>query len=320
MKLKDLFDSAIAVGMTKDPRGQDSVARQLEDAKKQYEKLKDDEKEYFDLSALTNPYADSRLLCGTGQEEVDTVLLGIDIEVGELLLAKALRAEGKRVDAVVAHHPEGTAYARLHEVMAMQSDILGRFGVPMGAAEDLLDKRIADVERRLLPVNHTRAVDAAKLLGIPMLCLHTPADNMVASHLQDLFDSKKPARLSDLMDLLMEIPEYKDAKRTGAGPKIILGSPKRTTGRVMVDMTGGTEGAKEIFQSLVTAGINTVVGMHFSDDHRKEAEKSHVNLVVAGHISSDNLGLNLLLDAVMAKAGTRINVLDCSGFRRFTRT
>ena len=34
--------------------------------------------------------------------------------------------------------------------------------------------------------------------------------------------------------------------------------------------------------------------MHISEEHRKEAEKSHLNVVVAGHISSDNLGLNLL--------------------------
>ncbi len=38
-------------------------------------------------------------------------------------------------------------------------------------------------------------------------------------------------------------------------------------------MTGGTEGAKDIFQSMALSGINTIVAMHLSEEHRKEAEK-----------------------------------------------
>ena len=82
-------------------------------------------------------------------------------------------------------------------------------------------------------------------------------------------------------------------------------------------MTGGTEGAKAIFQSLTNSGVNTIVGMHISEEHRKEAEKSHLNIVVAGHISSDNLGLNLLLDETLKD--NAFEILECSGFRRFSR-
>jgi hypothetical protein len=66
------------------------------------------------------------------------------------------------------------------------------------------------------------------------------------------------------------------------------------------------------------SGINTVVGMHFSDEHRKEAEKRHLNMVIAGHISSDNLGINLLLDEI--SRGEDVTFLECSGFRRVSRT
>ena len=82
-------------------------------------------------------------------------------------------------------------------------------------------------------------------------------------------------------------------------------------------MTGGTEGSKNIFESLVNSGVNTIVGMHLSEDHRKEAEKHHVNVVIAGHISSDNLGMNLILDEIQKKDS--LKVLPCSGFRRFSR-
>jgi hypothetical protein len=201
--------------------------------------------------------------------------------------------------------------------MHMQADILHRFGVPISTAEALMEKRIKDVERRLMPVNHTRAVDAARLLGIPMVNFHTPADNMVATYLHRLFEDKKPDAVSDIMDLLMDIPEYVDSATYGAGPKIMIGSGKRKAGKIFVDMTGGTEGSKKIFQSVAQSGINTLVCMHLSEDHRKEAEKHHLNVVIAGHISSDNVGMNLLLDEI--SKDFPLNILDCSGFRRVSR-
>lgn len=315
MRLREFFDKAIEAGIGNDLRGRELVEKELEARKKQYNKATDEEKEFFDLDSLTNPYSDSRIHVGTGDEEIRTALVGIDIEPGEIAVAHALINSGKKIDLLIAHHPEGTALARLWDVMGMQSDILASMGVPISAAESLMDKRISDVERRLLPTNHARAVDCARLLEIPMLNLHTPGDNMVASYLQRMFDDKKPYLLSDVLDLLMEIPEYRDARMMGAGPKIIIGTGKRKTGKVFVDMTGGTEGSKDIFPSLIQSGVTTVVGMHFSDDHRKEAEKSNLNLVIAGHISSDNLGLNLLFDEI----ASNIEYLECSGFRRFKR-
>jgi putative NIF3 family GTP cyclohydrolase 1 type 2 len=269
------------------------------------------------MESLQNPYADSRILFGTGDEEIRTALAGIDIEVGEVLLADSLRSKGKRVDLLLAHHPEGRAYANLYDVMRMQSDILNRFGVPINIAEDLMDGRIKEVERRLLPANHSRAVDAARLLGIPFLCLHTPADNMVANYLQRLFDEKKPYLIGDVISILKDIPEYKDAGINTVGPRVFLGAKNRKAGKIFVDMTGGTEGSKEIFESLTTSGISTIVAMHLSEDHRKEAEKNHLNVIIAGHISSDNLGLNLLLDEITK--GNAIDILECSGFKRFSR-
>jgi hypothetical protein len=317
MKLRDIYQRAIETGINNDPRTRDIVMKDIEQKKKSYDELKPDEKDFFDMESLQNPYADSRILFGTGEEEIRTALAGIDIEVGEVLLAESLRSKGKRVDLLLSHHPEGRAYANLYDVMRMQSDILNRFGVPINIAEDLMEGRIKEVERRLLPANHSRAVDAARLLGIPFLCLHTPADNMVSSYLQRLFDEKRPYLISDVMSILKDIPEYKDAGINTVGPRIFLGAKNRKAGKIFVDMTGGTEGSKEIFESLTTSGISTIVAMHLSEDHRKEAEKNHLNVIIAGHISSDNLGLNLLLDEITR--GNAIEILECSGFKRFSR-
>ena len=42
-----------------------------------------------------------------------------------------------------------------------------------------------------------------------------------------------------------------------------------------------------------------------------------IDVVVAGHIASDNLGINLLLDKLNKK--TKLRIYECSGFRRVKR-
>lgn len=317
MKLRNLYETIVAKGIEADPRGKKTVLKELAKKKKAYKDMKKEEKEFFDTESLANPYADTRILYGTGREEIRTVLLGIDMEVQELLLADRLSEKGRKIDLVIAHHPEGKAYANFYEVMHMQADILNKFGVPINIAESLLEGRIKEVERRLSPVNHTRASDAAELLGIPFMCMHTPADNMVVSYLQKTFDKKSPDTLGDMLKILKEIPEYREAAKNNAGPNILIGSKERRAGKIFVDMTGGTEGAKDIFESLANSGIGTIVAMHLSEDHRKKAEKHHINAVIAGHISSDNVGINLMLDKLQKKES--LKVIPCSGFRRFKR-
>ncbi|MDD2752669.1 MAG: NGG1p interacting factor NIF3, partial [Candidatus Omnitrophica bacterium] len=237
----------------------------------------------------------------------------------ELLLADRLRSESG-LDLVIGHHPEGKAYAALHEVMRLQVDVLVRAGVDPAVAKDLLDERMQEVARRIMPGNLMRPVDAARLLDMPFMNLHTPADNHVASFLEQLFAKKKPQRVQDIVDILMEVPEYKLADRElNCGPKIILGNPRRAAGKILLEMTGGTEGNKEVYDKLYKAGIRTLVSMHLSEEHFKKVQDANLNVVIAGHISSDTLGLNLLLDRLEIKAKQKFQVLDCSGFRRITR-
>ena len=319
MKLREFYEKAIGIGIENDPRGKEIVLKDLEARKKDFDSLKEQERDFFDGETLKNPYSDSRILNGTGEEDVRSIIVGIDMEVGEVLLCERLREKGKTIDLVLAHHPGGRAYANLYDVMRIQSDILNRFGVPISVAEDLMDGRIREVERRLMPVNHTRAVDAARLLDLPLACFHTPSDNMVATYLQKTFDEKKPYTIADVMDILKAIPEYREAARIGVGPKILIGSGTRKAGKIFVDMTGGTEGSKDIFESMAFSGINTIVAMHLSEEHRKEAEKNHLNVVIAGHISSDTIGMNLLLDELVRSAGAPFTIYECSGFKRFSR-
>jgi len=201
--------------------------------------------------------------------------------------------------------------------MQLQVDLLTQAGVSGVLAQKLLNERMNEVERKILPQNHTRPVDAARLLNLPYMCMHTPADNQVYCFLEKLMQTKKPKLVSDIIDILLTIPEYRQAQKNMSGPRIILGALKKPAGKIFFEMTGGTEGPKGVFDKLYKSGVRTLVSMHLSDDHLKKVKEANLNVVIAGHISSDCLGLNLLLDKIESEE--RLEVLGCSGFKRVRR-
>jgi len=312
MKISEIYNLAINKGVEADLRGREGVKKVLERKKKKYEKLSEKEKEFFDLEALRNPYLDSRIYNISEDKEIKKILSGIENYGEELFLAKEIK-----VDLVIAHHPVGKGLASLADVMELQCDLLNYYGVPINVAEDLMKIKIEEVARSLHSYVHQKPVDIAKILKINLINAHTPTDNLAAKFLKDLIEEKKPERISDLMDLLLEIPEYKEAMKIGAGPKIFVGDPERRCGRIAVtEMTGGTEGSPKIYEKLAIAGVGTVLSMHQTEEHRKEAEVSHINVIVAGHAASDSLGMNLFLDE-LEKRG--IEIIPCSGLIRISR-
>ncbi|NHM26078.1 NGG1p interacting factor NIF3 [Desulfofundulus sp. TPOSR] len=316
MKIREIYELAIAKGMESDPRGLEAVQKFLAREKEKYEKMKEDEKEEYDLERLVNPYDDTRVLVGDPEREVRRVLVGIDMEVGEVLLADRLGEKGRPVDLIISHHPEGKAMASLYQVMHLQEDVLARFGVPINVAEGIMSSRIAEVKRGILPLNHNRAVDAARILGLAFMSVHTAADNLVASYLQKLMDEKQPETLGDVLKLLKEQPEYREAIKYKAGPTIVVGARERRAGKIMVDMTGGTSGSEDAYAKLAQAGVGTLLVMHMGEKHRKEAEKNHINVIIAGHMASDSLGMNLFLDELEARG---VEIIPCAGLLRFSR-
>jgi len=300
------------MGIEADFRGREGVEKFLKNKKMKYEKMSEKEKEEFDKEALENPYLDSRIHHIAEDKEIKKVLVGIDIAPAEILLAKQLG-----VDLVIAHHPIGRALAHLSDVMELQCDVLNYYGVPINVAEGLMKERIEEVARGVNALNHQRTVDTARLLGINLMNSHTPCDNLAAKFLKDLFEKEKPERVGEVVDVLKEVPEYKEAIKIGAGPKIYAGSPENRCGKIaLTEITGGTEGSPKLYEKMVIAGIGTVVGMHISEKHKKEADAAHLNVVIAGHMSSDSLGVNLFLDE-LEKRG--IEIIPCSGLIRISR-
>jgi len=317
MKFREIYELAVQKGIAADLRGENEIARLLEKQRREFEEMKESEQAEFDQERLRNPFGDTRMLYGDENLEIESVLCGIDMEIGEVLLADRLREKGRKIDLIIAHHPEGKALAALSQVMHLQEDLLAQLGVPINVAEGILSGRIAEVGRNLMPLNHNRAVDAARLLDIPLMCVHTPADNLVTNFLTRLFEEKKPETVGEAVKILKELPEYAAAIKLNSGPAIVVGNEKRRTGKIFVDMTGGTGGAKEAYEKMSISGVGTVIGMHISEGHRKEAEKYNINVVIAGHMSSDSLGMNLLLDEL---ARREVAILPTSGLTRVNRT
>ena len=317
MRLKEMYETAFRVGMAADPRGSEGVARVLARAQKDFDKLAEDERWEFDTECLVNPYSDTRILHGDPETEVSTILVGIDLEVGEVLLADRLREKGRPVDLMLAHHPEGRALARLEEVMGLQADVWRTFGVSIAYGDAVMSDRMAEVTRLLRPRNNEQTVGAAKLLDMPYMCCHTPADNNVNAFVQARCDELGvDSRIDELLDMLKSIPEYRQAVLEGTGPMIFEGNERRRTGRIMVDMTGGTSGPVDSIAKLAAAGVGTIVGMHMGEEHRKRAKEEKISVVIAGHVSSDSLGMNLIIDHYERRG---VDVIACSGFTRVSR-
>ncbi len=310
MKVKEIFEYAINKGKEADPRGVEGVKKALEREKKRYEELKEEEKKEYDTVRLWNPYADSRILCGDEEREVKRILMGINIDTAEVLLADRLTAKGKQIDLIVGHHPRGKALAALYDVMHLQADFYHLHGLPINVAEGLMAPRIEEVERAVLPLNHNQSVDAARLLGFPFMCLHSPSDNVVQRFVQEHLDRGEPETLGDVISLLKKIPEYKRATALNFGPKILAGKKENRCGKVVVKMTGGTEGAKEIYEKMVEQGVGTWVCMHMKEESLKLAKEHNLNVIIAGHMSSDSLGMILLMSDI-EKSG--VEIIRCSG-------
>jgi putative NIF3 family GTP cyclohydrolase 1 type 2 len=314
MNTKDIFKIAVDKAIEADLRGKNEVEKKMNRINEKFNDFSEKQKAEFDKEKLNNPYVDSRILNNPDEsKEIKKVMVGIDIGGAELMLADKLA----NVDLVIAHHPQGAALAQLSAVMDLQAEVLAKYGLPINIAESVTKPKTEEVNRNLSPVNHYRSVDIAKILGLDFMCTHTTADNLAARFMHDLIQEKKPEYVEDIFKVFKEIPEYQKSIAKQVGPKLFTGSKENKVGKVVVtEFTGGTSGSKDVFEKMAQYGFGTIIGMHMSEEHRKEAEKHHLNVIIAGHMSSDSLGMNLFLDEI-EKQG--IEIVPVSGLIRVKR-
>jgi putative NIF3 family GTP cyclohydrolase 1 type 2 len=258
------------------------------------------------LAALKEIPADSGIIV-EGQN-IKKAMIGVDMEAAELLIARELG-----VDCVITHHPVGGSLRiNLHQVMKNQVDRMVEAGVPINKAQKALAEQTGVIERTLHVSNYDRVVSAAKMLGMPFMGIHTPTDILAEKKVQEHLDQglahKPRALVGDVIDCLNELPEY---QKTMAKPVIRVGSDKDFAGKVFVTMAGGTGGGTKVAQAYFEAGVGTLVCMHMPEDVIKAVKEQNVgNVIVAGHMASDSVGINQLIAALEAEG---LEVIRMSG-------
>ncbi|MDY6769109.1 MAG: NGG1p interacting factor NIF3, partial [Candidatus Nanohaloarchaea archaeon] len=249
--LQEIHEFAVEEGIAEDPRDEEDIERELEEREEQYEELDGVRKERYDEDRLENPFDDCKVLYG-GDQEVDTVAVGIDVETQELLLVDRLNESGEGIDGVITHHPEGRAYARLSDVMRLQIDSMKNAGIPVSQAEGIIKESAQKVRQGVHPKNHPRVPRAAELLDTPFMAMHTITDNHAYRYVKDYLDEEEPRTLEDLIDTLLDLEEYQWELEHGAGPEIFAGGGSNRVGEVgVLGFTGGTDAGEEMIDKMV---------------------------------------------------------------------
>ena len=221
-------------------------------------------------------------------EGIKKVLFGVDMDTAELLLAKQLG-----FDCVVSHHPRNTNNDIL-DLMDTHIYKLEALGVPRNKSQKLLEERVTELGYGRHVSNSRRSESAAKLLGMPYMSLHTPTDLIGEKIVQDFLDAKfkgKPdTKLGEVAEALEEIHEYKASVRK---PVIRVGKKESYAGKIYVVMSGLTGPGPKILKEYFEAGVGTLVMMHIAEKDAKEVKEQGIgNVLIAGHMSSDSLGIN----------------------------
>ncbi len=98
MKLREIYELAIKVGIESDWRGRECIDSIFEKARQE------SDEPGFDKDRLFNPYGDTRIVYGDSDTEIRSILVGIKIWPAEVLLTGQLRQMGKEVDLCLLHH------------------------------------------------------------------------------------------------------------------------------------------------------------------------------------------------------------------------
>lgn len=239
-------------------------------------------------------------------ENIKSVLVGIDIDEPELMLAKQLG-----YDAAISHHPKGgKAMVNYHEVFARHVDQMVKAGVPVDAAKKAVEQKKRALEVQMHTRNYDHAVSVAKLLNMPYMNIHTPLDELGRRRMQNQIEHKlgttEEATVTDVVSALQELPEFSNAV---TDIKIRLGKGSNKAGKIVVSHGAGTNGGYEVAKTYFKHGIGTVVYIHVGVSDLEKLRADGVgNLIVTGHIASDSLGINPFISE-LEKRGVSVTTI-----------
>lgn len=243
-------------------------------------------------------------------QDIRRLLVGLDIDAGDLLLAKTLG-----YDAVMAHHPTGSpASLTSWQLYRRHTEFLVQAGVPRYVAEMAVEERLQELRMAAHASNYERVSGAAALLDMPFFTIHSPPDElgrqMMQGAVDELLGAEPEATVGEVAaHLNATFPEFFNAQTRIA---VRVGDPDRRAGRTIVAHGALTNGGAEVARTYWEHGVQTVLYIHVSPADLKQLQGmgKQGNLIVTGHIASDSLGLNRFLAEVEQRLGivvTRLN-------------
>lgn len=232
-------------------------------------------------------------------------LVAIDVGVGEILLARELGCS-----AVIAHHPAGgPAKINGWKVFIRHIDQLKQAGVSEKVARETIKAKLRILELQHHPDNYDQVPSAAKKLKMPLVSIHSPCDEIGRKMIQNAVKSlDNNSTIKDLISKIERFPEYRKAV---SKIETRLGSPKSKTGKIVISHAAYTNGGYEIAKTYFQNGVGTLSYIHIAEsDLSRLASEPHGNLIVLGHIASDWLGINRLLNELVKKGVEPIVTTD----------
>lgn len=313
MKLSRLFAKMMEVGRLADWRDAATLEAHLAQRRAEFAALGGYEKRYYDRERLTNPFGCSRICSGAPDLDVRGMMVGINCTLADILYAERLRDRGRRIDAFLAHHgmaPAGDLYA---DITSPHYNVLVDYGVPEERAREIVDRTIRDYTLRM--GNEPTGFD--RHTGMALFNVHNPMDNLCGLYVAQRIARERPATVAELIELLLTLEEFAIDARVNVLPEIAVGEPGAPLGHVYLDVLGGIcLNDEELTALLGTGKVQTVVRLAYNNCIRV-CREAGVNLILWPHHAHDNVGINLMLDQVLAEEA--IDIVPTDGFYRVPR-
>ena len=239
MRLKDVFDIGIKMGQDSDIRNIDRPG------------------------TYSGIYADCWIIHGSRDKEINKAYIAVDAGVPEMLVVHELNKKRGKIDCMIMHHPTGAGSYNLTRVVEIQKYNWIRFGIKEASAEKVFREMVEEESIGLKAGNHLAVGNAAEMLDIPVICIHTAIDNIIQVFFEELLRTRDHRTVCDIFDIISSIPECRMASSNGDSPYVI-GDGRSISGKIFVDMTGGMDPDPAIFKLLKKAGIDNLISMHYS--------------------------------------------------------
>jgi hypothetical protein len=177
--------------------------------------------------------------------------------------------------------------------------------VPKEAAAAAIAELQEDREPRAHAENYDHLPSVARMIGIGLMCIHNPCDEIGRRVMDEALRARLPPRprVRDAVEALESIPEFRAAKTRIV---VRMGNAEHLLGKWAVHHGAGTNGGVPVARAAFDHGIDTVFYIHIDagalrrlrEVYGREGPK---NLVVTGHLASDSIGINLLVRELRAQ-------------------